>query len=192
MKSREGKETCNFKINACLLPILSNSSTCFIQKSTPIYHEKKIVIFELDGDHTDASSYKFDFDLGPANLQLEDEGLIQYIELSLYDISTAMEVFSTVWKYFRGHVLLKLSNQIPVFQSIEQFEAHSHTAKFTRSNFVFTNPADYLNDAKNENSSSLLILAYNELKLRKDEFARHYIKYRGNQCKNKRTKTNVD
>ena len=192
---RDDKDTCNFKIKVSLLPIQSCDSTFCIKKSTPVYHEKKTVIFELE-DPTNTSSYRFIFDMAADSIQTEDSELTQFIELSLYDISSAKELFSRVVKYFRGHVLLPLNEEIRTFHSIEEFEEHSHTGQQIEAKFVFSESVDCINDRKNENIHPSNRLAYDHLRLRedikKDDIARGYIKHRKNQYKNCWTKTKVE
>merc|ERR1712150_307592 len=183
LKPRDEKETCNFQIKVSLLPVQNTDYTFCNKKSTRVYEEKKIVFFDTD-DYSNPSSYKFDFDLTEGEEQQSYIGLTQFIELNLYDISTMKEVFSgKVWKYFRGHALFPLDEDVPTFPNDEEFMEYSQTGPLVDGKFAFSESIDTVDDPKQEASAS-----FNQLQLREeileDDLAKVYIKHRKTQYKN--------
>ena len=91
----------SFKIKVNLLPMISDTNTSFIGESTKIYHDVRTIIFDLEEDD---QKHKLEFDVTDKIKQgKENNNIIQYLEIILYDISSSIDLLS--WKHFRGHIL---------------------------------------------------------------------------------------
>ena len=180
----------SFKIKVNLLPIISDTYTSFIGESTKVYHDVRTIIFDLEEDD---QKHKFEFDVTEKIKQgKENNNIIQYLELIIYDISSSMEVLS--WKHFRGHILHPLNEKIRFFENNEDFKRYSQTSdELHEKQFVCTESLDTMNNnVEDDNIQSQLILAYNELKFnRKENFVGHFIKHRESQYFNCRSKTRI-
>ena len=178
---REEKDTCNFQIKVSLLPIQNEKDTFCIKKSSEIYEEKTTVFF--DNEYLNSNRHIFDFDL------VEDAGVTykdrvtQFIELNLYDISSL-----AVRKYFRGHALFPIDEDIPTFLTKEEFENYCRMGALVDGKFAFSESLD-----SGINTKCKVPGAYKELKLREenteDDIAKAYIKHRRRQIKNKTKST---
>ena len=197
VKTREGKDSCNFRIKIALLPIRHNVAKCFISKSTPIHRDKNTVIFDLDDNQPNPNKHNFEFDLEDDTNFREEDNFTQYLEMNLYDMST--NYFS---KFFRGHVLVPLTNTIPSFDDIEGFQEHClFTDHVIQGKFISVKTAcridhEQLNRTSCLNSALELMHfnfngVYNELTTREEGFAKHYLKHRDSQYINCKTPTTV-
>lgn len=165
LKPRKNKESCNFKIAILLLPTSNDPSRHFVKKSTPVCYDQTHLLFDID--ETDEPNFKFDFELGNEATNYEYGGIKQYLELNLYDVSSAK-----FFKYFRGHTLLPL-HEIPVIQNLEEFEQ----LQLRNDKFLFST----VNDERTS--------VHTELRLRNDEFAKEYIRKLNYYTKNAKTPT---
>ena len=181
---RKGKETCNFRIDVAILPIKRGPSCFSSSKSTEIYHNRNVVIFDMDETkHKHKEDYKFEFDLGEEPNVSEQDDCVKYLEISFYDISSAL-----LWKYFRGHVLIPINNDVIKFQTCDEFNFYSQTtSNLVEGKFMFADTMESFNDTLNDKNGDLLIAAYNELKQRNELYSQHYLIFRDTQYQNCKT-----
>ena len=136
----------------------------------------------MDGTYSDASNYKFEFDLGGEVEHREDGHFTQYIEISCYEISS-----KKVWKYFRGHVLIPLTRYIHTFDRIEDFDDHCQfTDQGAERKFVSPNDFGSINIGESNEKSDLLTNLFTELKTRNE--GKQFVKHREVQYINCKTK----
>ena len=124
----------------------------YISKSTPIYQDKTTVIFNLDHKYNDSNNYKFEFNLGDEVEHRTDGPFTQYVEINCFQISS-----KKVWKYFRGHVLIPITDQVPKFDKIEDFEELCQFAgQGAEGKFVSPNGQNLINEGESKSKSTLL------------------------------------
>ena len=153
----------------------------YLSKSTPIYQDKTTVIFNLDQKYNDASNYKFEFNLGDDVEHRTDGPFTQYVEINSYQISS-----KKVWKNFRGHVLIPITDQVPKFDKIEDFEELCQFAgQGAEGKFVSPKNTSFINEGESKSKSTLLNNLFDELKTRKE--AKYYAKHREAQFLNCKT-----
>ena len=97
-----------------------------------------------------------------------------------------------MWKYYRGQILVSVSKEVPIFQSIEEFDSYSQfTDNVTEGKFVFAKSENDINDGKHEHISSELSGAFRELKQRDDKYAKYFVRYRETQYQNCKIPTKI-